>query len=168
MLELIDGRELSTPVHIPRPRPVAGPGDPLQVVREIIEDVRLRGDSALLELTSRLDGASLEAADLLVSPDKITKARSLVRPELLDALEVMVERLRRTCERQMPAEWFDRSTGDEVIGELIRPLRRAGIYVPGGRAAYPSTVVMAAVPAQVAGVGTIAVATPPDGSGEVS
>ena len=168
MLELIDGRELSTPVHIPRPRPVAGPSDPTQVVREIIDDVRLRGDTALVELTARFDGPRLTPEELRVPIEKIEKARSLVRPELIDALEVMVERLRRTCERQMPAEWFDHSTGDEVIGEIVRPLRRAGIYVPGGRASYPSTVVMAAIPAQVAGVGTLAVVSPPDGRGEVS
>lgn len=143
-------------------------GKPEDVVRGIIEEVRLKGDDALVELTARFDGPRLSPAELLVGEDKIAKARSLVRPELSDALEIMVARLRRTCEQQMPREWFDRSTGDEVIGELIRPLRRVGVYVPGGRAAYPSTVVMAAVPAQVAGVGAIAVATPPDGRGEVA
>src|SRR5688572_6011957 len=168
MLELIDGREQSTPVFIPRPQPVPGAGDPSEVVRDIVDEVRMKGDEALIELTARFDGARLTADELRVPEESIAKARSLVRPELIDALEVMAERLRRTCERQMPEEWFDRSTGDEVIGELIRPLRRVGVYVPGGRAAYPSTVIMASVPAQVAGVGQIAVATPPDGRGEVS
>lgn len=168
MLELIDGREQSTPVFIPRPHPVAGPADPSEVVRAIIDEIRLKGDEALIGYTARFDGARLAPEELRVPPEAITKARSLVPPELIDALEVMAERLRRTCERQMPAEWFDRSTGDEVIGELIRPLRRVGVYVPGGRAAYPSTVIMASIPAQVAGVGQIAVATPPDGRGQVS
>jgi len=168
MLELIDGREQVTPVHIPRPHPVAGTQDPAEVVRGIIGEVRLKGDEALIELTARFDGARLSAEELKVPEETIQKARSLVRPELIDALEVMAERLRRTCERQMPTEWLDDSIGDEAIGELIRPLRRVGIYVPGGRAAYPSTVIMASVPAQVAGVDTIAVATPPDGRGEVA
>jgi histidinol dehydrogenase len=168
MLELIDGREQSTPVHIPRPRPVAGANDPVDIVRAIIDDVRLKGDEALVEMTARFDGPHLTAEQLRVPEETIAKARSLVRPELLDALEVMAERLRRTCERQMPEEWFDRSVGDEVIGELIRPLRRVGVYVPGGRAAYPSTVVMAAIPAQVAGVAQIAVTSPPDGRGEIA
>lgn len=168
MLELIDGREQSTPVFIPRPQPIPGPADPSEVVRDIVDEVRMKGDEALIDFTARFDGARLSAEELRVPEETIAKARSLVRPELIDALEVMAERLRRTCERQLPEEWFDRSTGDEVIGELIRPLRRIGIYVPGGRAAYPSTVIMASVPAQVAGVGQIAVATPPDGRGEVS
>ncbi|HWC14276.1 MAG TPA: histidinol dehydrogenase, partial [Actinomycetota bacterium] len=128
MLELIDGRGQSTPVHIPRPRPVGADGDPADIVRGIIDEVRLKGDAALVELTARFDGPRLSPGDLLVGQDKIDKARSLVRPELIDALEVMVARLRRTCEQQMPREWFDRSTRDEVIGELVRPLRRVGVY----------------------------------------
>lgn len=168
MLELIDGREQSTPVHIPRPHAVAGGTDPAEIVRGIVDDVRLRGDGALIELTARFDGAQLTPEQLRVPEETIQKARSLVRPELIDALEVMAARLRATCERQMPEEWFDRSTGDEVIGELIRPLRRVGVYVPGGRAAYPSTVIMASIPAQVAGVGQIAVTSPPDGRGEIA
>lgn len=168
MLELIDGREQSTPVFIPRPQPISGASDPAEVVSGIVDEVRMKGDEALIELTARFDGPRFTPDELRVPEENIQKARSLVRPELIDALEVMAERLRRTCERQLPEEWFDRSTGDEVIGELIRPLRRIGIYVPGGRAAYPSTVVMAAIPAQVAGVGQLAVASPPDGRGEVS
>ncbi|MEA2452535.1 MAG: histidinol dehydrogenase [Actinomycetota bacterium] len=168
MLELIDGREQATPVHISRPQPVAGAADPVEVVRGIIDEVRLKGDEALIEMTARFDGPQLTVEELRVPEATITKARSLVRPELIDALEVMSERLRRTCEHQAPKEWFDRSVGDEVVGELIRPLRRVGVYVPGGRAAYPSTVIMATIPAQVAGVGQIAVASPPDGRGEVS
>lgn len=168
MLELIDGRGQTTPIHIPRPRPVGPAADPSAAVQDIIDEVRLKGDQALVELTARFDRARLEPPDLLVPEEKIDKARSLVRPELIDALEVMAARLRRTCEQQMPREWFDHSTPDEVIGEVVRPLRRVGVYVPGGRAAYPSTAVMAAIPAQVAGVGAIAITTPPDASGEVA
>jgi len=166
MLELIDGRDSEAPVHVPRPRPVTAGADPAAVVAEIVESVRLGGDRALFEHTERLDGARLTAGTLMVPPDEISKARSLVRPELVSALEVMAERLRSTCERQLPEPWFDRR-GDEMVGEMIRPLRRVGIYVPGGRASYPSSVVMAAVPASVAGVEGIAVATPPDAGGRV-
>jgi histidinol dehydrogenase len=168
MLELIDGRDQMTPVHIPRPRPPSGAPDPAGAVAAIVDDVRLRGDEAVIEHTAKLDGARLTADRLRVDEADIAKARSLVRPELIDALEVSAERLRRTCEHQKPAGWLERPTDDELVGELIRPLRRAGVYVPGGRAAYPSTVIMAAVPAQVAGVGSIAVATPPAPNGEVS
>jgi histidinol dehydrogenase len=167
MLELIDGREQLTPVHIPRPHAVADRGDPETAVRAIIDDVRMRGDEAVVELTSRHDGVDLARDGLRVPEETIAKARSLVPPELIDALEVMAERLRRTCERQVEAEWVDRSLDDEMVGELLRPLQRVGVYVPGGRAAYPSTVVMASIPAQVAGVGAVAVATPPGPRGEV-
>jgi histidinol dehydrogenase len=167
MLGLIDGRGQRTPVHIPRPRAPRGGPDFAEQARAIVEDVRLRGDAALLEHTERLDGVRLSAAELRVDPAEISAARALVAPELIDALEVMAARLRRTCERQVRRSWAERD-GDELIGELVRPLRRAGVYVPGGRAAYPSSVVMALIPAQVAGVEGIAVASPPRAGGDVA
>lgn len=167
MLELIDGRGQDTPVHIPRPRAISPKGDIETVVREIISEVGARGDAALAEYTLRFDGASVPPERLRVEESEIHKAKSLVRPEVIDALEVMAERLRRTCERQRPENWLERNV-DEMVGEIIRPLRRVGIYVPGGRAAYPSSVVMAAIPAQVAGVPGVALCSPPDGGGEIS
>jgi len=132
-----------------------------------VEDVRLRGDAALVELTEKLDGVKIAPERLAVDPATITKARDLVRPELIHALEVMAERLRRTCERQMPQEWTETGAG-EMVGELIRPLRRVGVYVPGGRAPYPSSVIMAAIPARVAGVDGVAVCSPPQPGGEIA
>ena len=167
MLELIDGREQMTPVHIPRPRPISSGQDPQAAVSDVVEDVRLRGDDALIEYTDKFDGVRLKAERIPVDPAVIKKATELVRPELIHALEVMAERLRRTCERQLPEDWTE-SGGDESVGELIRPLRRVGIYAPGGRASYPSTVVMAAIPAQVAGVQGIALCSPPQSQGEIS
>ena len=168
MLEVIDGRAQLSPVHIPRPRPTGAAGDAERVARAIVEDVRSRGDDALIEHATRLDGADLTPDSIRVDPTEIRAATTLVRPELTDALEVAAARLRSTCERQRLESWTDSPAPDELIGELVRPLRRVGIYVPGGRAAYPSTVVMAAIPAQVAGVRSICVATPPDGSGQVA
>jgi histidinol dehydrogenase len=167
LLEVIDGRQQQGPVHITRPVPVKGQAQSDRTVTEIVDDVREHGDAALLRWTERLDGPRLAPQDLLVSPDLIEKARRLVRPELLDALEVMAERLRFTCERQRPVEWMERRD-DEFVGELIRPLKRVGAYVPGGRGSYPSSVLMTAIPASVAGVEGIAIATPPDGRGEIS
>jgi histidinol dehydrogenase len=165
MLELIDGRGQQSPVHIARPRPPLSASGPEEVVREIVDDVRLRGDDAVMEYTRRFDRANFDR--LRVDESSIRNARGLVRPELVDALEVMAERLRRTCERQVPQTWIEH-TDDEVTGELIRPLRRVGIYVPGGRLPYPSTVVMTVVPAQVAGVEDIAICSPPEPSGEIA
>ena len=167
MLELIDARDQQTPVHIPRPAPVTGGDDPASVVATIIDDVRSRGDQALVELGRRFDQVSLDPEQLRVPESTIANARHLVRPELLAALEVMTERLRSTCEKQLPAGWFRDGAGEQ-IGELIRPLRRVGVYVPGGRASYPSSVVMAAVPAAVAGVQGVAVASPPGPGGEIA
>ncbi|MFN2488747.1 MAG: histidinol dehydrogenase [Actinomycetota bacterium] len=167
MLELIDGRDQSTPVRIARPAPVRGADDPREQARAIVDRVRLEGDRAVLDLTQRFDGVRLPPDRLRVDRATIAEARSLVRPELLDALDVMAERLRRTCERQVPQEWFERGAG-ELTGELVRPLRRVGIYVPGRRAAYPSSVVMAAIPAQVAGVASMALASPPGPRGEIA
>ena len=166
MLQVIDGRNQASPPHIPRPRPGGGEARPEDDVRAIVQQVRLRGDEALIEFTQRFDGVPLSADRIRVEPETIAKSRGLVRPELIDALEVMRERLRATCERQMPADWLDRRE-DEFVGELIRPLRRIGIYAPGGRAAYPSSVIMAATPAQVAGVDGIAVCSPPGAGGEI-
>ncbi|MDQ3941002.1 MAG: histidinol dehydrogenase [Actinomycetota bacterium] len=165
MLELIDGRDASAPVHIPRPTPAVS-ADPAAEVQAIVEDVRLGGDAALLRLTRRLDGVELTSDRLRIDPATISKAADLVRPELIDALEVMIERLRLTCEHQRTETWFDRRS-DEIVGELVVPFRRVGLYVPGGRAAYPSTVIMAAVPARVAGVSEVAVCSPPGPRGEI-
>ena len=167
MLQLIDARDQATPAHVPRPRPVAGRESPEESVRAIVEDVRMRGDDALIEHTRRLDGADLTADRIRVDPGLIDRSRSLVRPEVIGALEVMAERLRRTSERQLPQTWTENGP-NEFVGELVRPLRRVGVYVPGGRGAYPSSVIMCVVPAQVAGVTGIAVCSPPGPGGEIA
>jgi histidinol dehydrogenase len=166
VLQLIDARGQSAPAHVPRPRPVPGRESPAETVRAIVDDVRLRGDAALIEHTRRLDSVDLTSDRIRVDPSLVTKSLELVRPQVVDALEVMAARLRRTCERQLPKTWMEESP-DETIGQIVRPLRRVGVYVPGGRAAYPSSVVMGAVPARVAGVEGIAVTSPPDPRGEV-
>ncbi|MPZ68239.1 MAG: histidinol dehydrogenase [Actinobacteria bacterium] len=166
MLEIIDGRAQSTPVHILRPRPHGGLAQPEDTVRGIVEDVRDHGDSALISFTERFDKAHLTPDRLRVTPEEIARSRSLVRPELIDALEVTAEKLRSTCARQVTTDWFD-ERADEFVGEVVRPLSRVGIYVPGGRATYPSSVVMGAVPAQVAGVEGIAVCSPPGAGGDI-
>lgn len=166
MLELIDGRETLGPVHLTRPVSGADERALEGDVAAIVSDVRLRGDLALGEATLRFDGAEVSPSELRVSPEEIEAARSRVGPELTAALEALATRQRETCARGLPASWTERS-GGSFFGEQVVPLRRAGLYVPGGRAAYPSSVLMTAIPAQVAGVEGIALATPPSKDGSV-
>ncbi|MDM8000154.1 MAG: histidinol dehydrogenase [Dehalococcoidia bacterium] len=135
-----------------------------EVVDHIISEVRGRGDQALLDLEWRLDGVRLKS--LQVTEKEMAKARRKVSPELLASLELAAERIRDfhlKCKRK---SWVD--FGEGGLGQWIRPLERVGIYVPGGRASYPSTVLMTAIPARVAGVKEIVVTSPPNPDGEVS
>lgn len=129
-------------------------------VREILAAVRTRGDAAALEYTRRFDCP--DAHGLRVPDAAIEKAVARVQETpLWDAMHVARERIRRFHERQRRESWFDTSRPGEIIGQRIVPLQRVGIYIPGGAAAYPSTVLMVAVPARVAGVASLALATPP-------
>jgi histidinol dehydrogenase len=167
MLEVVDGRNQAVPVHISRPRPVGAEAGAADAVRHVVDDVRARGDAALLEYTERFDGVRLKPTELLVDPREVARSRALVRPEVIDALELMASRLRETCARQRTEGWVARGD-DDMTGELVRPLRSVGLYAPGGRAAYPSSVMMMAVPAQAAGVDRVALASPPGPSGEIA
>ena len=137
---------------------------PEEAVRRIIQDVRARGDLALQEWTQRLDG--VELPDLEVPPELIEAAYEAVPPEVIGALEFAAERIERFHRRQSFTSWMEWET-EGGMGQLIRPLRRVGLYVPGGTAPLPSTVLMTAIPARVAGVEEIIMCTPPrrtDGS----
>lgn len=134
-------------------------------VREILRLVRERGDRALGELTRRYDGADLEGR-LEVPPEELEAAEAEIAPELAAALEAAATRLRELHARQLPEGWTAERDGVR-FGEVVRPLRSVGCYVPGGRAAYPSTVLMTAVPARVAGVDRVVLCTPPAPDGSV-
>jgi len=154
----------AAPANLPmRARP-APTQDVAATVRSIIESVRERGDDALIELTKRFDRADLSAGGLRATASEFERARGAAAPEVRRAIDEMIERLRDLHRRQLPGEWWDRRDGVR-FGEIVRPVRRAGCYVPGGRAAYPSTVAMTVVPAAVAGVERIVVATPPRADG---
>ncbi|HEX9891498.1 MAG TPA: histidinol dehydrogenase, partial [Actinomycetota bacterium] len=136
----------------------------LVTVRRIIEDVRARGDQALAELTLRHDGADVTGG--IRVPDEEVRAAT-IEPPLERALERMADRLRDLHGRQVPQGWTGERDGIR-FGEVVRPLAAVGCYVPGGRAAYPSTALMTAIPARVAGVDRVAVATPPAADGSVA
>ena len=134
---------------------------PLHSIHQILDDVRQDGDAAVRRYAKLLDGSDLE--DFRVTEEQMAQARNSVSKELRESLELSAQRVRDFHEATMPSDWVDREKG---LGELVRPLDRVGLYAPGGSAAYPSTVLMTAVPARVAGVREVILCTPPQ-RGEV-
>lgn len=135
-----------------------------QVVLDIIADVRKRGDGAVMELTRRFD--HLDAAtvsELEVTPDEIEAAFSKVDEADVAALILAVDRVTAFHEKQKQETWISTAEPDIMLGQKVTPLARVGIYVPGGKASYPSSVIMNAVPAKVAGVGEIVMVAPTPG-----
>ena len=165
MLSRLDLRGDGGPVASRLPRPEPASAGPLEAVRAIIAEVRERGDDALRELTERFDGA--EPARLTLTPAEIEAAASRTPPEVRDALDAAVENVEAYHRHQLLDD-VRHERGGVTIREMHRPVRRAGCYVPGGRAAYPSTLIMTAVPARVAGVGEIAVCVPPGPEGRIA
>jgi histidinol dehydrogenase len=139
-----------------------------QVVLDIIAGVRERGDGAVLEYTNRFD--RLEAASLAtleVTADEIDEAFARVKDEDVAALKLAVERVARFHEKQKTETWLSTDESDIMLGQMVTPLQRVGIYVPGGKASYPSSVIMNAVPAKVAGVPEVIMVAPTPG-GEIN
>ncbi len=163
MLELLD---LRTRRERLEPRRLEIDPSVEQTVRESVARVRADGDEALLDLTLRFDGADLRRRGLVVSPDEFEAAERTVPTDLKAAIDALVERLTDLHRRQLPIEWVD-ERGGVRFGELVKPIRAAGCYVPGGRAVYPSSVAMTVVPAVVAGVEEVVVATPPSADGSI-
>ncbi len=140
-----------------------GTDDPEQAVRQIISDVQKRGDRALFDLTLKIDGVKL--ASLEISKEQVLGACKEVDKELVSALKLAAERIGSFHKTQKKNIWHEVAGADS--GQLIRPLERIGIYVPGGTASYPSTVLMTAIPARVAGVNEVILVTPPRLNGTV-
>ncbi len=136
---------------------------PQEVVARIIGEVHSKGDAALFDYTKRLDG--VELTSLEVKREEIAQSYTKVSQELLSALELAAQRIQAfhlNCQRQ---SWVDFSEGG--LGQWVRPLDKVGIYVPGGKASYPSTLLMTAIPAKVAGVREIVIVTPPGEAGAI-
>jgi histidinol dehydrogenase len=146
------------------PRPSQAGEGPLAAVQEILADVRARGDEAVRELTERFDKVRLD--DLRVPDAELEGARGRISPELRAALELAAANIRAYHETQVVPEVDHRKDGI-VVRDLRRPVDRAGCYVPGGRAKYPSTVLMTAIPAKVAGVPEVVLCVPPPVADEV-
>lgn len=138
---------------------------PEQVVSRILRDVRQNGDVALRDYAKRIDGSQLSHIE--VPQSELEAAFEHLDPKLRDALGIAAKQVREFHERQYKDSWTHR-TNAGTIGQLVRPIQRVGLYAPGGRAVYPSTVIMAAIPAQVAGVQEIVVCSPAGKDGKVS
>ena len=136
-----------------------------RTVADILTDVRQRGDAAVLEYTRRFDRLSVESmAELEIGPAELRAALESLDPSIRAALQAAADRVRAYHEHQLASSWSFTEPDGTRLGQAVRPLDRVGLYVPGGKAAYPSSVLMNALPAKVAGVGELIMVVPtPDG-----
>ncbi len=148
-LARIKGRSVSTDAEL------------MSVVAEIVEEVRARGDAALLDYTARFDGVRLRASELRVDEATLRESASRVDARVLEALRECIKNVRAFHEHERAESWEFEAARGVRLGQRVTPVEAAGLYVPGGTASYPSSVVMNVVPAQVAGVERVAVVTPP-------
>ena len=163
MIKLYRWEEL-TPDQILN-RDIQARQDVEQVVDEIIAQVRARGDAALLDYTRQLDGAELTS--LQVTPQEMEEALAETDPYFLETLRQAAENIRAFHSRQLHKDFVLTDRPGVILGQRYTPIGRAGVYVPGGTAAYPSTVLMDVIPAKVAGVPEIVMTTPAGRDGRV-
>lgn len=136
-----------------------------ETVRRIIGDVAANGDEALLRYTAEHDKMTLTAAELRVTEEELQEAYRSVDESVLQAIRLAAANIRAYHEKQKRNSWMDLQEDGTILGQIVRPLKRVGLYVPGGTAAYPSSVLMNVIPAQVAGVKEIVIVTPPATAG---
>ncbi|MCL6795696.1 histidinol dehydrogenase [Bacillus altitudinis] len=135
-------------------------------VQRIIEEVRKNGDEAVRSFTKQFDGVSIEQP--LVTEDEKTKAYERLDPEMIQIIQTAIRNIRTYHERQLTSSWFYHQKDGSMLGQKVTPLDAVGVYVPGGTAAYPSSVLMNVIPALVAGVERIVLVTPPGKDGRLS
>ena len=136
-------------------------------VAEILFNIKTKGDEALFEYTKNFDKADINADNIVVTEAEIEEAYSLVDPELIEVIRKAIVNIRSFHEKQKQYSWFDSKPDGTILGQKVTALARVGVYVPGGKAAYPSSVLMNVLPAKVAGVEQIIMCTPPDKEGKV-
>lgn len=137
------------------------------IVADIIKNVRERGDEAVFEYTKNFDKAEICAGNFIVTPEEEAEAYEKVDKDLIEIIKRAISRIRAFHEHEKQESWFTTENG-MVLGQRVTPLQRAGVYVPGGKAAYPSSVLMNVIPAQVAGVPEIVMCTPPGKDGKIT
>lgn len=143
-------------------------GEYEETVNRIIEQVRERGDRAVFDYTRQFDKCELTAENLVVTEDEIKEAYQALDDALIGTMRKSAENIRAFHEKQVRHSFFTTKPDGSILGQRITPLERAGVYVPGGKAAYPSSVLMNVVPAKVAGVSEIIMTTPPGKDGKVN
>ena len=137
-----------------------------EAVEEIINSVRKKGDKALIEYTAKFDGVKLDK--IKVTKNEIEEALKIVGDDFIAILQEAKSNIEDYHRKQLQNSWITETREGVILGQLIRPLERVGIYVPGGTAAYPSTVLMNSIPAKIAGVDSIVMVTPPNNKGKVN
>ncbi len=139
-----------------------------QTVNAIIDRVRREGDAALFDYTRQFDGYDLTPQTIKVTEDEIREACDAVGEELMGVITRAAENIRAYHEKQRQYSWFDSRPDGSILGQKVTPLSRVGVYVPGGKAAYPSSVLMNILPAKVAGVSEVIMVTPPGKDGKIN
>ena len=142
-------------------------GNVQEIVDGILADIRARGDKAIFEYTEKFDKVKIDESNFKVTEEEIEYAYSQVDKRLIDVIKKSAARIRAFHEKQKINSWLEPSENGEMLGQLIRPLENVGVYVPGGKAAYPSSVLMNVIPAHVAGVKHIYMTTPAQKDGSV-
>ena len=143
-------------------------GQYADTVNEIVEAVKANGDQAVFEYTKKFDGAELTPENIRVTQEEIEEAYKQVDTEVLEVIRKAIVNIRTYHEKQKQYSWFDSKPDGTILGQKVTPLTRVGVYVPGGKAAYPSSVLMNILPAKVAGVEQIVMVTPPGKDGKVN
>lgn len=136
-------------------------------VAAIIDTVREKGDEAIFSYTRQFDGADITTDNIVVTKEEIEEAYATVDPTLLDVIRKALVNIREYHEKQRQYSWFDSKDNGIILGQKVTPLKRVGVYVPGGKAVYPSSVLMNVLPAKVAGVDEIIMTTPPGKDGKI-
>lgn len=137
-------------------------------VREILNEVKEKGDEAVFSYTGRFDKANIDASNILVTEEEVKEAYGLVDDSLLVIIRKALKNIESYHAKQMQYSWFDSKPDGTLLGQKVTALRRVGVYVPGGKAVYPSSVLMNIMPAKVAGVEEIIMVTPPGQDGKVN
>ncbi len=143
-------------------------GNVQEIVNNIIADIKSKGDKALFDYTYKFDKFPVKSDNILVTDEEIKEAYSLVDAELAEVIKKAANRIGNFHQKQKINSWLEPNKNGEMLGQLIRPLEKVGVYVPGGKAAYPSSVLMNIIPAKVAGVEQIIMTTPPSPQGKIN